>query len=352
MSITYNSKRCLLLAGGGFRFVSHLGFYHALCQRGWQADLLLTTCGGMMAAQLIRCLPDAASQQAFLRSAQCWQWFSDLTSTDAGRFQRLLPQLLRRKLAIGTVTLAELDQQALVKRPSPIALPVEQAQAPAVVTIASQLTPSPQGLKLQQLLLSTAEYMPWLSSQLHTFQAPLSRYLGSAVVPQVGILPAQNLQQMSDIAVSDPYYFAPYRYPDIADNSATALQSRLLLGGVIDLQPIELALQLSRSVIAQRKDRFDSLASQPALRRVFGVDMNEHLAQLEHTYATHPRLSWANAADIRQQLPDALVGKKLDWQSAQLRFTTCPTLALWQAQIDRHWHYGTTQGLTCPLPVL
>lgn len=353
MNHTHNSQRCLVLAGGGFRFVYHLGFYHALCQRGWQADLLLTSCGGMLAAHLIKALPDANAQRQFLHSPACWQWFSQLCTTPAARLTTLGPQLWRRFMAPNTCTRHELQQHALVHRPPQLELPPAAATGPEVVSIACNLLPSASGFSLEQTLLAPPHLSSWLSERVSAVPAPLSHYTGGRVLPSIKVLAVDSLQTMSDIAVTDPYYFAPYLLANPASHGTSALgnsgDSSAYLGGAVDLQPIALALQLSQQVVAQRKDRFDCIASQPALRRVFGVDMNAHLAQVEHDYRHHPRVHWGDVSDMRQQLPRALLTKH--WRAAQLQLTAPATLAHWRQQIDAHWHYGTQRGHACPLPV-
>lgn len=354
MNHTHNSQRCLVLAGGGFRFVYHLGFYHALCQRGWQADLLLTSCGGMLAAHLIKALPDAKAQRQFLQSQACWQWFSQLRTTPAARMLQLAPQILRRLLAMDPCTMTELQQQALVHRPPLLDLSSAAANGPAVVSIACQLLPTARGFSVEQTILAPPHLSCWLAERLNAVPAPLSHYSGSRVLPKIKVLPVDCLQTMSDIAVTDPYYFAPYLLANPASHGTSAMDNSgdcsAYLGGAVDLQPIALALQLSQQVIAQRKDRFDRIASQPALRRVFGVDMNAHLAKVEQNYLQHPRVHWADVSDMRQQLPLALLTKH--WRAAKLQLTAPATLGAWQQLIDAHWHYGTQRGHACPLPVL
>ena len=63
MEKTHQYERCLVLAGGGFRFGYYLGIHAAAEEAEYVPDLLLATCGGAVAAAVIARLPDAAARK-------------------------------------------------------------------------------------------------------------------------------------------------------------------------------------------------------------------------------------------------------------------------------------------------
>jgi hypothetical protein len=73
-------ERCMVLAGGGFRFGYYLGMHAAAVDAGQEPDLLLATCGGAVAGAIIRNLPDSAARKAWVASPQLYQYFCGLQS--------------------------------------------------------------------------------------------------------------------------------------------------------------------------------------------------------------------------------------------------------------------------------
>ncbi len=74
-------ERCMVLAGGGFRFGYYLGMHAALEEAGHAPDLLLATCGGAVAAAVIGRLPDATARKQWLSSPEMYAFCGALQST-------------------------------------------------------------------------------------------------------------------------------------------------------------------------------------------------------------------------------------------------------------------------------
>ena len=92
-------QRCMVMAGGGFRFGIYLGMYAAACEAGRPPDLLLASCGGAMAAAIIHSLPDDRQRKAWLTSPQMYAFCCQLKPSYRSGIVPVFAQALQRKLS-------------------------------------------------------------------------------------------------------------------------------------------------------------------------------------------------------------------------------------------------------------
>src|SRR5471030_615973 len=92
-------QRCMVMAGGGFRFGIYLGMFEALRQAGRAPDVILASCGGAIAATIIRNLPDDEQRRAWLTSPDMYRFWCGLKSTQRAKLTATLLSAARRKLA-------------------------------------------------------------------------------------------------------------------------------------------------------------------------------------------------------------------------------------------------------------
>ena len=90
-------ERCMVFAGGGFRFGTYLGMYAAACDAGRRPDILLASCGGAIAAAIIHALPDDQTRKAWLCSPEMYNYCNHAQSTPHAAFYRILMRTAQRR---------------------------------------------------------------------------------------------------------------------------------------------------------------------------------------------------------------------------------------------------------------
>ncbi len=311
-------RRALLMAGGGLRFGYYLGIYQALCDTDRRPDLVIGTCGGAMAASLL--LNTLAShgqttKQALLDimgSRACHDLMSTIQDRPPSSYgQYLLPALRRwvdshlfkfthalfdkptsthltdelidglSSYAIGCIhDEAEPSYWRYLDEPK-----IPTALATDILILASRLTHADGDLRWQSTL--------WTSSNLLT--SVIADVSPTNIMAQHSpiICPDYHpshlpLSVMVRASITDMYYLSPLRHRD-----------EILMGGVLDLSPIELACQLAQVVYAEPKNRFDEWLATPAIHHVFGYLPNTRLdnvldymacsSQVRHLYTKEYR---------------------------------------------------------------
>lgn len=76
-------------------------------------------------------------------------------------------------------------------------------------------------------------------------------------------------------SIADMYYLPPVNW-----------QGQTLMGGVLNLTPIELACQLADTVYAKIKPNYDKIMAEPAIYSTFVFFANQRFADV-HQYQTH-----------------------------------------------------------------
>ena len=329
-------QRCLVMAGGGFRFGYYLGIHAALEQQGRTPDLLLASCGGALAAAIIQTLPDAESRLAYLASETMYQHWQQIAPGPGARLSSVLLQAgLRRLSRQQCRRIPDLFSQYLFELPEElphpkVGLSPVNGRTPSVAIIGAELLFAPHQagqLRKQQALFQQvlfAENAEAVTAAIAHLQAPLSSN-NTAILPTIAVQAKVPLAVMLRIAISDMFYFRPACY-----------QGRYFLGGAIDLMPLEIAKALAFEVIAERKAAYDFSLASPAIAKVFGVDPNQRLAQA----MAHPDVSWLDTRDMRQQLPQGIVHKSLDWRQNLLKLSAAPSYAAYRDLVRQQWQYG------------
>jgi hypothetical protein len=329
-------QRCLVMAGGGFRFGYYLGIHAALEQQGRTPDLLLASCGGALAAAIIQALPDAQSRFEYLASETMYQHWQQIAPGPGARLSSVLRQACQRRFSRQQCTrIPDLFSDYLFELPEALPHPKvgissTTGSSPSVAIIGAELLFSPQQagqLRNQQALFQQvlfAANTAVVAGAIAHLQAPLSSN-NTVILPTIAVQAEVPLGVMLRIAVSDMFYFRPACYQD-----------RYFLGGAIDLMPLEIAKALAFEVIAERKAAYDFSLASPAIAKVFGVDPNQRLAQA----MAYTDVSWLDTRDMRQQLPQGIVQKSLDWRKNLLKLSAAPSYAAYRDVVLKQWQYG------------
>jgi hypothetical protein len=333
-------RRCLVLAGGGFRFAYYLGLHAAAEVSGHRPDLLLATCGGAIAAAVIAALPDAATRRDWVAGPHMYRFLcevqpmhharaSNALSGAAGRWIDRLPA--RRVPNLFGDYLFELPAALPLPEPCPQA---DKAPALAIVGTRLLFAPAEVGqLRGTRRLFAQVTFCPArAASLLAEMTAPAAdpRWSAGAVDPRLETDTLMPLPDAVRISITDMFYFrshahGPHHYA----------------GGVIDLFPIELAKRLAHEVIMERKDPFDRWLALPALRAVLGI---HGAVRLQHVHAQAADV-WVDTIGAACALRACSVGKHIDWRRNRIRLVLPDTHAAYAAQVGTQWEYGYRRGL-------
>lgn len=330
--------RCLVLAGGGFRFGYYLGVHAALEEQDRAPDVLLATCGGAIAAAIIAGAPDARARLEWAASPAMYRFLCAVQSTPHATPLRTVAGAARRWLGrTPAPRIPDLFRDYLFELPATLPLPPQPAAgAPALAIVGARLLFGPGDVGAARgdrpLFAQTVFCSPRAARLLHGREAPAAdpRWSAGAVAPRLELDSTASLHDAVRSSVADMFYFASH-----------ASQGRHYSGGVIDLFPLELAHHLAREVIMERKMPFNPWLAAPALRAVFGID---GAARLRHVHGLHAD-AWVDTRDMAQALRGHGIGKRIDWRRNRIGLAVPASHAAYAAQVRAQWDYGYRKGM-------
>jgi hypothetical protein len=353
MEKTQQYERCLVMAGGGFRFGYYLGIHAAAEESGNAPDLLLATCGGAVAAAVIGRLPDAASRKAWLASRQVHAFFAGLQSTARAAPLPMLGRALSRWARRTPVsTVPDLFDDYLFELPRTLPLPPVTANTGCKVSargggggrvgVGRAAGGEPRGRRgvVGDNVFGNARVAGLLDGAAAPAADP--RWSSGAIAPLLQVDSTMPLEDAVRISLSDMFYFRCHEHA-----------GSYYTGGVIDLLPIELARRLAASVAMERKGRLDAWLVAPAWRAVLGIDGDARLRavygenagqHIGHRAGQHADV-WIDTADMAQALRGHGLEKAIRWQENRFRLVAPGSHDAWRAQVDAQWHYGYRKGL-------
>lgn len=338
-------RRCLVFAGGGFRFGIYLGMYAAARDAGRSPDLLLATCGGAIAAAIIQALPDDVQRKAWLSSPQMYEFWGSLKAARQATIVRTLAQAAQRKFSTGRAArIPDLFNDYLFEVPPPLPLPPRSASAVSAVS-AGEVSVATIGGKLlfgpdevgqlrgqRELFVQTVLCEPRAASLLQGMRSPFANphWGAHAIAGEVLTDTTFALEEAARLSITDFYYFPCHRHG--ADH---------YIGGVIDLFPIEVARRLADEVMIEFKAPFDQTFAIPAWRAVLGLDGNQRLCHVNALQAE----AWIDTSDIFRALARQQIHKKLDWRRNRIALSLPDSPATYAKYMDDQWQYGYQRAL-------
>ena len=336
-------ERCMVFAGGGFRFGAYLGMYAAACDAGRKPDILLASCGGAIAAAIIHALPDDQSRKAWLCSPEMYDYCSHAQSTPHAALYRVLLRAAQRRLSTRLApNVPDIFSEYLFEPPSsllPMPPVVTYIDQPALAIIGAKIlfAISDVGIErgARRLFAETIFACERVHGLLAGETAALAKnpWQASAIAPRLSFESIYPLANTVLISTSDVVYFP----------SVLHLGQRYS-GGAIDLFPIEIAKQLAAEIMMEFKAPLDQNFAAPAWRSVYGIDGNARLRQVQQDFGKAGATVWIDTRDIRQQLRTEQVQKKLDWRTGRIRLVAAKTYSDFVAQMQAQWRYGYACG--------
>jgi predicted acylesterase/phospholipase RssA len=347
-------KRCMVFAGGGFRFGAYLGMYAAACDLGKTPDVLLASCGGAIAAAIIQGLPDDNARKSWLCSAAMYQFWCDVQATPKAAIAHVLWQSALRRLDSGDAAIVpDLFQDYMFIAPEHLPLPTfaehhsthlrscplagiaslneKTGCCPDVVIIGAKLLFKPRDVGQpragRKLFAECVFAPPNIQALLHTQEAALAQspWQQSSVARELCLIGDASLHQAVRISTADMFYLPPQHFAGEIYN-----------GGVVNLFPIELAQALAEQVVMEFKAPLDRGFALPAWRSVLGINGNARLRQVHAQFAD----VWIDTSDIRVALRAQHVQKTLHWRHNRIQLRPPATHAMYVEQMLAQWQYG------------
>jgi predicted acylesterase/phospholipase RssA len=332
-------QRCMVMAGGGFRFGIYLGMHAAACESGRAPDLLLASCGGALAATVIAALPDAAQRRAWMNSETMYAFWCALRSAPRANLAGTLWRAARRSLASGNATVIPdlfgdylFDLAPLLPFP-----PAPDAPAVDVAVIAGRLLfgadEAGQRRGERKLFAETVFGPSRVAALLAGMASPLDapRWGGHAIAPTLLTDTHTPTAVAARISIADMFYFPPQ-----------ALGEAHYIGGVIDLFPVEVARRLvgaEGDITLEFKEAFDQTFAIPAWRSVLGLDGNTRL-RYANGVAADVRIDTSDVSTIEQPMR-----QHLDWRRNRIEVRMPADHASYVRHMDAQWEYGYQRGL-------
>lgn len=339
MSEEQKYERCMVMAGGGFRFGYYLGMHAAAEDCGMAPDIILASCGGSLAAAIIHALPDAAQRKQWLASQEMYQFLCSVRVAPNVRPLPVLAAALQRGLSRGRAErVPDVFDDYLFKLPTalPLPTPVAGQATPALAIVVARLLFGREHVgqaRGARPLFAEAVIGPErVCRLLQGWRAPASDPAWSCGAVAPGLL-AESAMPVADAvrsSIADMLYFACHAHGGAH-----------YMGGVIDLFPIEIAHGLARHVTMEAKPPFGQALAIPALRAVLGIDGN---ARLRHVHGQQAH-AWVDTSDISSALRGNGLRKRVDWLGNRLRLEGPATFADHVREVEAQWQYGYQRAM-------
>ena len=327
-------QRCLVMAGGGFRFGYYLGMYRACQLQGKAPDVIVASCGAAIAGALIRHLPGDEQRLAWISSPQMHAFWRGLQANPDISLWRAIRALAGRALfANDARRIPDLFQDYLFDIPPDLPLPPEMSYpaAPALAIVAGRLLYGQDEVGTfrggKKLFAETIFTEPRVAGLLAGMPSPIASdaHKNSVVAPQIEFETQIAVADAVRASIADMYYF---RCHQIGEDHYS--------GGVIDLFPIEIARRLAQEVMMERKGWYDRHIELPALRMVLGINGNQ---RLQHVLQQEADV-WIDTADMETALVQHQISKQIQWLRNRIVLRVPERYDDFVAMVRLQWEYG------------
>ncbi len=212
-------------------------------------------------------------------------------------------------LPVNPLANKQTDLSILTVSSQSVPIPPANQQTANKKTTRQQTDSRQTGFLWQQVLYcphpTTRDYLNTLKPT-----ASMSQY-SAHIHPDIAINDDLSLAMATRSSINDMFYLPPIQcsHSDSTQSNTNHANSSVLMGGVIDLLPIELACQLAEHVYVEKKTPFDSWLAEPAIRAVFGFSANQRQQAWLNFSDDNTELHWIDTTDNAELLPPIL-GRK------------------------------------------
>lgn len=330
-------NNAFILSGGGTRLMIYLGMYAALEELQMKPDLLIATCGGAFAATVINTFPDTNSRKAYLKSEEYYQFATKNRLTQEKKLLRLGLLLLKKIIDKRSAPFIEdVFQKYLVEVPQdffedfPQLKETKFSQKTPTLIIGSQILFDPKIIghqrgnkKLyQKVIFTDAETAKKINADKISIVS--ENYKNSAVTALTKIKTDVSMLTSARISISDMFYVAP-----------VYLEGNFFAGGAIDLIPIELAKQMAKTVIIEKKQSY-STVEEALVRAVLGYSGNKRITEIKD----HKPNFQIDTTNIKRALEGHYIKKNINWKKLEVCLDFPKTYQHFKEDMDMQWNYG------------
>ncbi len=330
-------SRCLVLAGGGFRFGYYFGLHAALVAAGKSPDILLGSCGGALAASVIASTSDESERRDWLYSRELFDFFCQIESTAQARLDRVFRGLIGRQWPHPTVKrVPDIFSDYLFVLPEVPPLPrLSPSSGIEVAILAGRILFEPSAVNTERngktLFRETIFGSNRVARLLTSFgyEPGPGTWQGEVIDRQVEVKVGTAWHHAVRASIADPFYFSPANLP-----------AGQFTGGLINLFPYAMANRLADKVVQEIKAPLNRLYAAPAVRAVFGMRVNHYLPAIYQAPA-EIRIDCRSAGEA---LGAGVMCKKLDWRTRRLVLLAPRSYADFVKMMEAQWAYGYRQA--------
>lgn len=338
-----------MFTGGGSRFGYYLGSYAALVHHQRAPNAIFGSCGGSLAAWLVSQAPEPARLYELATSSVLHQTLQQMCQSRTPK-SPFIPWMKMANLYWQTRSSARL--QRVHQRDTPESLLTELQEYAAfesllsphawlqnVADFAAKL-PNPQPHRVPDIIISASRLLSQNNRvvfQLILFanavfrqpENPAAQWAMHRQMSDVAVFPLDNGQAAVAASVADMYYQAPIYLANVGH----------VLGGVMELTPVEMVSQWSDVLFAENKPAYSPYFVEPAILRVFGTPANVRLMQIRAFAQHHSSVHLLPFEHNRHALKGQYAAKSWDWFSGSLKVDVGDA-ARFAEQMDAQWRYG------------
>lgn len=283
-------KHAMILSGGGMDMYPFLGFYDSAVNAGKQPDLLISACGGSIAAAIIKAYPDTILRNEFVRSKEFHQFLKEIKYVDSSMWGPLMEiaslhfgdehQLKTSTRKRKGTKYIKVPSKRIIPDPFSFSLlsadnnfaslseneNFESSEGPEVIMVAAKMLYNENqvgeeilaGEKLYQETYFTSERVrPYLEGR----KSPVGSQFGSFIEEEVKVLTGVSLNSAARASISDAGLIPP-----------GLVNGEQYLTGAININPIDLASDLAAEVTTTYPDKWNISFEVQNLRKYFAFE--------------------------------------------------------------------------------
>ncbi len=274
-------EKILIFAGGALDNPIHLGAYQGLKEKGWDADLVISSCGGSIMNAAIQSNPTVEEQRNFVQSPEFHNLYKSV---------KVHPDWQGWGMASRATAIAKRDKEdripavfdsPVMQIPQTIHMPTMdipfKETKPQAIFIASEMhfDASDAGKKRdgRTLLTEVLFTNPKIAEMLKDYKAPNS-VPGGRIAPDVKVITDAVLKEAARAGISEPVLLEPKK-----------MNGKTYLAGAIDPYPVALAKFLASKnaqIIIVLPGRHSDREATP-LFNTFGFDIRDQWDALKNT---------------------------------------------------------------------
>ena len=354
---TQKFERALIFSGGAFNTATLLGTLEGARQMDRNPDVLISTCGGSIAAAIAYFIPDSAGQKRFLKSPAFHRLLRSVTMTDYATAGGVAELVTSMKIDAARDVIPDIFREYLMNMPTgfPLDGPFERRDL-SIIMVGARLDYGPYaaghkraGGKLYNEVFFTD---PETAQLIDGMPSPIAaQFPNSAVSTRTTAITRYSVAQALRASISDMFYMTPQKLDD-----------DYYITGAIDNYPIELAHQAANEVIATFREPF-AFHEQAAVAATFRYDMNARIRHYHAQYADY----WIDFSDRLKKIQNLgpVIGFDVQdpWlfavaplvglsESVHFKMGTPEDLAEYARMVDVQWEYArarTVEALKRPM---